>query len=192
MELESWDFTKEYTLYYFNKLILTKFDFFILNCNDDFFLFLKNINNFLFILNFIKLNSLLNFNFFCDLTVADFFYNKIRYKIVYNLTNLTKGLKLFLNLFLDNSLNFLPSISTIYAGSTWAEREIWDMFGIFFINNNSLKRILTDYGFKGHPLKKDFPLIGYFEIYYSAIIGEVNYRSVELAQEYKFYNLESN
>lgn len=66
------------------------------------------------------------------------------------------------------------------------------MFGIFFINNSSLKRILTDYGFKGNPLKKDFPLIGYVEVYYNALIGEVLYKPVELAQEYRFYNIESN
>jgi NADH:ubiquinone oxidoreductase subunit C len=66
------------------------------------------------------------------------------------------------------------------------------MFGIFFINNNSLKRILTDYGFKGHPLKKDFPLIGYLEIFYNAIIGEIIYKPVELTQEYRFYNIDSN
>ena len=192
MGLDVWDFTKEYSFYYLNKIILSKIDFLVLNFNNDICVYLKNHNSFLFVLSFIKLNSLFNFNFFCDLVVIDFFFNKIRYKLVYNFTNLAKGLKLFLNLFLVNTLSFMSSISFIYESANWAEREAWDMFGIFFINNNSLKRILTDYGFKGHPLKKDFPLIGYLEIFYNAIIGEIIYKPVELAQEYRFYNIDSN
>jgi len=66
------------------------------------------------------------------------------------------------------------------------------MYGIFFLNNINLKRILTDYGFKGFPLRKDFPLIGYLEIYYNNLLGEILYKPVELNQEYRFYNLNSN
>lgn len=66
------------------------------------------------------------------------------------------------------------------------------MFGIFFVNNNSLKRILTDYGFRGYPLRKDFPLMGYVEIYYNNTYGELLYRPVEATQEYRFYNFNSN
>jgi len=66
------------------------------------------------------------------------------------------------------------------------------MFGIFFLNHPSLKRILTDYGFRGHPLRKDFPLSGYLEIYYNDVLNEILYRPVTLNQGYRFYNFNSN
>lgn len=192
MGLEYWDLTKQYLFVYFHKLLPSKIDFMMLNFNTDVFLFIKNNQNLSFILNFFKFNSLFSFNFFCDFTAVDFFYSNIRYKLIYNLTSIFLGLKLFINLFINNSLNFVPSIHKIYQGSNWSEREVWDMFGIFFLNNFSLKRILTDYGFKGNPLKKDFPLIGYIEMYYNILIGEVMYKSVELSQEYRFYSVGSN
>lgn len=192
MGLDEWDLTREYSLYYIDRLVRSKIDLLALNFNNDIFAFLKNEKNILFVLNFFKFNSLLNFNFFCDMTTIDFFYSKIRYKIVYNLMNINFALRCILSLFIINTFNFILSISFIYPSAIWSEREIWDMFGIFFINNNSLKRILTDYGFKGHPLKKDFPLIGYLEVYYHYTVGEMAYKLVELTQEYRFYNVDSS
>ena len=82
----------------------------------------------------------------------------------------------------------LPSIAGVYKSSIWLEREIWDLFGIFFSEHPDLRRILTDYGFKGFPLRKDFPLSGYVELIFSDEYKKVIYIPLELSQEYRFFD----
>jgi len=82
----------------------------------------------------------------------------------------------------------LYSVSYLFLGAVWLEREAWDMFGIFFFNNKDLRRILTDYGFSGHPLRKDFPLSGYKEVYYDDIKKSIVTVAVSLAQEFRNYH----
>jgi NADH-quinone oxidoreductase subunit C len=77
----------------------------------------------------------------------------------------------------------LPSVTQIYEGANWLEREVWDLFGIFFTDHQDLRRILTDYGFQGHPLRKDFPLTGFIELYYNDSTKRLSYEPVELSQE---------
>ncbi len=86
---------------------------------------------------------------------------------------------------------YLPSITSIYGSARWLEREVWDLFGIYFQNHSDLRRILTDYGFKSHPLRKDFPLTGFEEIYYNDSSKQILYVPVILMQEYRTFTLDS-
>ena len=89
----------------------------------------------------------------------------------------------------DNSS--IPSVSKVFSSADWWEREIWDLFGIFFSGHPDLRRILTDYGFDGHPLRKDFPLTGYVEVRYDDAQKRVVYEPVKLTQEYRDFDFES-
>lgn len=84
------------------------------------------------------------------------------------------------------------SLISLYKSVGWSEREIFDFFGLFFFENNDLRRILTDYGFRGFPLRKDFPLTGYVDSFYDDNQKRVCYRSLELSQEYRNFNFKSN
>lgn len=86
---------------------------------------------------------------------------------------------------------FVASLIKIYKASDWAEREVWDLYGVRFLNHTDLRRILTDYGFKGFPFRKDFPLTGYIELRYDDQKGDIVYEPVELAQEMRFFNFAS-
>lgn len=81
----------------------------------------------------------------------------------------------------------VPTISTFFSGSNWAEREIFDMYGVYFSGNLDLRRILTDYGFEGFPLRKDFPLVGYTQIRYDDTLRRIIIEPIELTQEYRFF-----
>jgi NADH:ubiquinone oxidoreductase subunit C len=81
----------------------------------------------------------------------------------------------------------LISSQSLFPAFNWAEREIWDFFGIFFVNHSDLRRILTDYGFSGYPLRKDFPLSGYQEVYFDDPLKSIEYRVVELSQAFRTF-----
>ena len=86
-----------------------------------------------------------------------------------------------------NELQSINSITPVYKGASWCEREIWDLFGIFFNNHPDLRRILTDYGFEGHPLRKDFPLSGYYEMFYNELEKRLVYEQIHLSQKYRLF-----
>lgn len=193
MELELWGYTKKKIHYLLNRLLPRIYYFFILNENDDLFLLLKNVTDLKLSLTFFKYNSLLKFNYLFDIIAIDFYYNRLRFKMVYGLLSLTNLNRVFVGIFLKDTTTILAdSVTRFFKSAGWSEREVWDMFGIFFLNHPSLKRILTDYGFRGHPLRKDFPLSGYLEIYYNDVLNEILYRPVTLNQGYRFYNFNSN
>jgi NADH:ubiquinone oxidoreductase subunit C len=146
--------------------------------------------DFLFFLNFIKSSSALLFNILIDISVVDLQTVINRFKITYNLLSVTLWKRLSFNYFL-NELDFGVSAKKLFSVADWIEREIWDMFGIYFINHNDLRRILTDYGFKGFPLKKDFPLTGYLEVRFDDSKRDVCYEPLELTQELRFFNFAS-
>jgi NADH-quinone oxidoreductase subunit C len=85
----------------------------------------------------------------------------------------------------------VDSITKLFFSASWLEREIWDMFGIFFRNHFDLRRLLTDYGFFGHPLRKDFPLMGFIEVKYGAEFSKLLYEPVEVVQEFRLFDLQS-
>merc|ERR1712127_1127782 len=110
-----------------------------------------------------------------------------RFQVVYDLLSLKFNRRLRIKVIL-NELSSIDSCEKIYSAANWFECEVWDMFGIFFKNHNNLRRILTDYGFEGHPLRKDSPLTGFIEMRYSENQKRVISEPVEFSQEYRTFN----
>lgn len=102
----------------------------------------------------------------------------------------TLGSRILLSAFTQEN-EFVATITGLFSCANWAEREIWDLYGIRFLNHIDLRRILTDYGFRGFPFRKDFPLTGYIELRYDDEKGDIVYEPVELAQEMRFFNFAS-
>lgn len=149
-----------------------------------------NSDNIDFVLNYLKNNVCTQYNVLIDMTAVDRFLQKDRFEVYYFLRSTVYNN--FLTLKTHND-GFLPitSATSHYNGAGWLEREIWDMFGIFFANHHDLRRILTDYGFQGFPLRKDFPLSGFIEVRYDDETKRVNYELVELSQEFRFFDFQS-
>jgi len=107
-----------------------------------------------------------------------------RFEVVYILMSLNFNARIRVKTYTDE-LTPLDSVTCLYEGANWYEREVWDMYGVFFANHPDLRRILTDYGFEGHPLRKDFPLSGYTEVRYDDEIKRVVVEPIELTQEFR-------
>lgn len=113
--------------------------------------------------------------------------NLYRFKVAYELLSIKYNARIRIKVVVDE-LTPVNSIEKIFAGATWWECEIWDMFGIFFLDQTNITRLLTDYGFQGYPLRKDFPLTGFTESRYNVVQSRVVYENVELAQEYRVFD----
>ena len=145
--------------------------------------------NLLFILKFLHLNTVTRIKSFIDLAVTDYPYKEIRFRVSYNFLSLYSQ-RISLNVYVGLQ-NVLISVKPLFKSADWLEREAWDMYGIFFLNHGDLRRILTDYGFRGFPFRKDFPLTGYIELRFDDTKGDVTYEPLELAQELRFFNFSS-
>lgn len=158
--------------------------------NNNYWLFLKKFD-LLFVLNFFIKTLFFKLNFLNDIAAVDYPGNKDRFKLVYILSNNLYNFKIYFTLFVK-IFKRVSSIIYLFFSSKWLEREIWDMFGVNFFNNNDLRRILTDYNFKGHPLRKDFPLSGFYELAYFEKYAAPIYKKIELMQEMRFYSMTNN
>ena len=139
----------------------------------------------------LKNNAILGFNILTDIVAIDWQEKyKKRFEVIYILTSTVSAQRVMVSVFLDEDEE-IESLSYIFTGANWLEREVWDMFGIPFINHPDLRRLLSDYGFEGHPLRKDFPLSGYKEVEYSKTEGKVVYKPVKLEQEYRSFASQS-
>jgi len=125
-----------------------------------------------------------------DAVGSDFPYKRDRFYLFYNFLSIQTGLRFFLNCF-TNELNKVPSLVPLFSCLSWYEREIWDMYGVHFDGHPDLRRILTDYGFMGHPLRKDFPLSGFVELYYNERLHSIVYHPVSLVQEFRHFDTAS-
>lgn len=120
------------------------------------------------------------------------------FAVTYNTVSVKYTSRLYFKIFMQGNAAFVPSIQEVFKNSCWLEREVWDMFGIIFCGNTDLRRILTDYGFLGHPLKKNFPLTGFVELRYNDALHRIVFEPLELAQDLRFFefsnpwNLESS
>jgi NADH dehydrogenase (ubiquinone) Fe-S protein 3 len=121
---------------------------------------------------------------------VDYPTNKYRFKIVYELLSVRFNNRIKIKIFTHELLP-LDSSTKIFSASSWYESEIWDMFGVFFTNHPNLVRLLTDYGFNGYPLRKDFPLSGFSESKYNESKKRVVNRNLELSQDYRVFNYSS-
>ena len=125
-----------------------------------------------------------------DITAVDYPSRKERFEIVYILLSLRKNKRIIIKTLLNEG-DQVDSISSIFECANWYERECYDLFGIFFKNHPDLRRIMTDYNFEGHPLRKDFPLTGHNEVRYDDLEKKVVYEKVNLQQEYRNFDYQS-
>jgi NADH dehydrogenase (ubiquinone) Fe-S protein 3 len=145
------------------------------------------------LVRFLKLNNFTKLTILTDVICCDTL-KKNRFVIIYHLLNITSNVRIRLYVEIKE-VYALYSLTSIFKNANWLEREVWDLFGVFFEKHPNLKRILNDYNYSWHPLRKDFPLTGYTETIYVEIYQKVCYTNLELAQEYKelffsnFWNL---
>ena len=135
----------------------------------------------------LKDNKNLIFNQLIDITAIDYPSNSLRFEIIYILLSMFRNKRIIVKTFLGENEG-IESITTIHKSADWYERECYDLFGIKFLNHPDLRRIMTDYNFEGHPLRKDFPLTGHTEVRYDDLEKKVIYEPVKLTQEYRNFD----
>ena len=142
------------------------------------------------VVQFLKSNENCKFKQLIDIAGVDYPDNEKRFELIYLFLSHENNLriKLLIKFEINQSIN---SLTKIFPSANWMEREVFDMYGIKFKNHPDLRRILTDYGFKGHPLRKDFPLTGFNEVRYSEKEKKVIYEPVKLEQNYRNFDFES-
>ena len=157
--------------------------------NDELLVEVKE-ENIIDVLQFLKSNEDCKFKQLIDIAAVDYPENEKRFELVYLLLSHENNLriKILTKFHIDQAIN---SLTKIFPSANWMEREVFDMYGIKFKNHPDLRRILTDYGFKGHPLRKDFPLTGFNEVRYSEKDKKVIYEPVKLEQNYRNFDFES-
>ena len=174
------------------KLINSEFSSKVLNStieNDELLIEIRE-NDLLDTIQFLKSNEKCKFRQLIDIAGVDYPGEEKRFKLVYLLLSHEHNhrIKILINFETNQIIN---SITKIFPSANWMEREVFDMYGIKFKNHPDLRRILTDYGFKGHPLRKDFPLTGFNEVRYSEKEKKVVYEPVKLEQNYRNFDFES-
>lgn len=140
---------------------------------------------------FLKNHTSAQFKAVMDITALDFPTRTNRFEVVYNLLSVRFNSRIRIKTY-ASEVSPVPSLTDLYAGAQWYERETYDMFGVFFEGNKDLRRILTDYGFDGHPLRKDFPTTGYTEVRYDNEKKRVVYEPLELTQAWRNFTVGSS
>lgn len=151
---------------------------------------LVRIKNLLISLITLKKSILYQFTLLTAISGVDYYNNKYRFNVTYDLLSLVYNTRVRVKVFLTE-IDFVPSVVEIFKNANWWEREIWDLYGIFFSNHPDLRRILTDYGFEGYPMRKDFPVYGYVEVFYDSIQKRILIESLELSQEYRVFSFDT-
>ena len=181
--------------HYFFKVLLKILNLYVLSIikplGCDSYIVYSNEILFFRLIKIFSLSTFFQLNLLADICLVDYHYLglKNRFSINYNLLSIKKHMRFFI--IINFCQNNFHSVTSCYSSASWLEREIWDMFGIFFKNNFDLRRILTDYGFKGFPLRKDFPLSGYLELNYRDEVSRIVYKPIEFAQEFRVFSFEN-
>ena len=149
-----------------------------------------NTEDLLEVVLFLKTNIDFKFQQLIDLTAADYPEKKKRFKMIYLFLSHKNNQRIVLDFFINEN-EMVQSITSIYPSANWMEREVFDMYGVKFKDHPDLRRILTDYNFEGHPLRKDFPLTGHTEVRYSEESKKVIYEPVKLEQNYRNFDYQS-
>jgi NADH-quinone oxidoreductase subunit C len=139
------------------------------------------------VLTFLRDDARCQFKLLMDVCGADYPQRERRFDVVYNLLSLKHNQRVRVKALTDEATP-VPSVVSVFSSANWFERETWDLFGIFFSDHPDLRRILTDYGFQGHPLRKDFPLTGYVEVRYDQEQKRVVYEPVTLTQDFRSFD----
>jgi NADH:ubiquinone oxidoreductase subunit C len=154
-------------------------------------IFIIKPNNLLVSLNILKNHIAFNFNLLTCISGVDLFGKfSYRFCVVYDLLSLTFNKRLRIKVFI-NEITTIFSINNLFVNSNWWEREIWDLFGISFSKHPDLRRLLTDYGFEGHPFRKDFALGGYIEVRYDISKKQIIMEPVELTQDFRLFEYQT-
>ena len=149
-----------------------------------------NIDDLVDVATLLKTNQKLKFKQLIDITAVDYPSNEKRFKIVYFLLSHEFNQRIIISSFINDNEQ-VETLTNIFPSANWMEREVFDMYGVVFKNHPDLRRILTDYGFEGHPLRKDFPLTGHNEVRFSEEEKKVVYEKVKLEQDYRNFDYES-
>ena len=139
---------------------------------------------------FLTTDAACRFSTLVDITAVDYPSRDTRFEVVYHFLSMYQNHRIRVKVAVGEE-DMVPSIHTLHPSSNWFEREVFDMFGILFSGHPDLRRILTDYGFRGHPLRKDFPTTGYTEVRYDEVQKRVVYEPVSLVQEYRQFDFMS-
>jgi NADH-quinone oxidoreductase subunit C len=139
------------------------------------------------VLTFLRDDKDCAFFSFIDLAGADYPSREQRFEVIYHLMSPTKNTRIRIKLRTDED-STVPSVTGVFPGADWFEREAYDLYGILFTGHPDLRRLLTDYGFEGHPLRKDFPTTGFIEVRYDDEVKRVVYEPVELRQEFRQFD----
>lgn len=142
------------------------------------------------VVEFLKVDPECRFTSLVDITAIDHPEGETRFTVVYHFLSMYKNQRIRVKVAVGDT-DMVPSVIGIYPAANWFEREVFDMFGILFSGHPDLRRILTDYGFRGHPLRKDFPTTGYTEVRYDEVQKRVVYEPVSLVQEYRQFDFMS-
>jgi NADH-quinone oxidoreductase subunit C len=159
--------------------------------NVHFATYKSTIESLLPFLSSIKQSEDLRFTVLTDLFAADFLDRFKRFEVVYNLLSLKLNKRILVKVEAGEN-DVIPSVTKIFSAACWYEREAYDMFGINFVGSHDTRRILTDYDFVGHPLRKDFPLTGYVQVKYDETLAKVVYEPVKLDQPYREFDFSSS
>jgi NADH dehydrogenase (ubiquinone) Fe-S protein 3 len=149
-----------------------------------------NNNNLFISLQILKSHIGYQYNLLSCISGIDLLGKDYRFSVAYDLLSLTYNSRIRVKIFIDE-ITFVPSAVKIFINSNWWEREIWDLYGIYFDKHPDLRRILTDYGFEGHPMRKDFPLYGYVELRYDESKKRIVVEPLELTQEFRSFTFET-
>ncbi|ETX14520.1 NADH-quinone oxidoreductase [Roseivivax halodurans JCM 10272] len=142
------------------------------------------------LVEFLKTEPTCKFSTLIDITAVDYPQRPKRFDVIYHFLSMYQNHRIRLRLSVREE-DIVPSITAVHPSANWFEREVFDMFGLLFSGHPELRRILTDYGFRGHPLRKDFPTTGYTEVRYDEALKRVVYEPVSLVQEYRQFDFMS-
>ncbi len=142
------------------------------------------------LIGFLKSDPDCRFDQLIDICGVDFPERELRFDIVYNLLSVAHNQRARVIITADED-TAVPSVASLFPAANWFEREVWDLYGVFFADHPDLRRILTDYGFEGHPLRKDFPLTGFVELRYDEAQKRVVYEPVTLTQDFRRFEYTS-
>tara|TARA_B110000438_G_C15688649_1_gene595748 strand:+ start:268 stop:867 length:600 start_codon:yes stop_codon:yes gene_type:complete len=169
------------------KFLLEKFSSNLISFQDKYDQINTETNTILQVIQDLKEDKNLQYDQLIDLTAIDYPSREKRFEIVYILLSMTQNKRIVVKASLKENEN-IDSITLIHKSADWYERECYDLFGIKFLNHPDLRRIMTDYNFEGHPLRKDFPLTGHTEVRYDDLEKKVIYEPVKLTQEYRNFD----
>jgi len=169
------------------KILLEKFSNANIIINNQYIEIQVQQNEIFNVIKKLKDDSKLHYDQLIDLTAIDYPSREKRFDIIYILLSMTLNKRILVKSSIDENYK-IQSITSIHKASDWYERECYDLFGIEFLNHPDLRRIMTDYNFEGHPLRKDFPLTGHTEVRYDDLEKKVVYEPVKLTQEYRNFD----